>query len=79
VHSSLTRPPKELKAFAKITLDPGETQSVSFALQAGDLACYDDDQKSWIVEPGEFEVLIGRSADDIRVSGRFNWVTSSAT
>lgn len=73
VQSSLVRPPKELKAFAKIKLDPGETQTVSFNLHEDTLAFYDDAQKAWLVEPGEFEVLIGRSAGDIRVSGRFDW------
>ena len=73
VESSLIRPPRELKAFAKIKLDPGETQTVDFSLQENDLAFYDDAQNAWVVEPGEFEVLIGRSAGDIRVSGRFDW------
>jgi len=73
VQSSLIRPPKELKAFAKIELDPGETQTVTLLLQEKDLAFYDDVQKAWIVEPGQFEVLIGRSAGDIQVSGGFNW------
>jgi beta-glucosidase len=73
LHSSLIRPPKELKAFEKITLDPGETQTVLLSLQEDDLAFYDDAQKTWVIEPGEFEVLIGRSAGDIQISGSFNW------
>ncbi|MDY6878405.1 MAG: glycoside hydrolase family 3 C-terminal domain-containing protein [Chloroflexota bacterium] len=73
VKSSLVRPPKELKAFAKIELDPGETKTISLSLEKSDLAFYDDAQKAWVVEPGEFEVLVGRSAGDIRLTGKFNW------
>ena len=71
--SSLIRPSKELKAFVKITLEPGERQMVSLILKEADLAFYDDEKKSWVVEPGEFRVLIGRSAGDIRLSGQFTW------
>ena len=74
VDSSLTRPHKELKAFAKITLDPGETQKLSFVLQEDSLAFYDDAKKGWIVEPGEFQLLIGRSATNILATESFMWV-----
>ena len=73
VKSSFVRPPKELKAFAKIKLIPKETQTVSLSIQEKDLAFYDDAQKAWLVEPGEFEVLVGRSAGDIQLVGKFNW------
>ncbi len=73
IESSLVRPQKELKAFVKIKLEPGQTRTVSLALQEQDLAFYDDAQNIWLTEPGEFEVLIGRSASDIRVTGKFNW------
>ena len=73
LQSSLIRPPKELKSFKKVQLDPGETRTVTLTLQEADLAFYDDLKKAWIVEPGEFEVLVGRSAGDIRLSGKFVW------
>lgn len=74
VVSRLTRPPKELKAFSKINLEPGETRTVTLTLDEKSLAYFDDEKDSWVVEPGEFKVLVGRSAADIRLSGIFHWV-----
>lgn len=73
VESSLVRPQKELKAFAKVQLDPGETKTVTLTLHEEDLAFYDDAKNAWVVEPGTFEVLVGRSAGDLRLSGEFSW------
>jgi beta-glucosidase len=66
VQSSLPRPPKELKAFVKVSLAPGETQTVQFELDARAFAFYDPSRKQWVVEPGEFELLAGSSSRDIR-------------
>ncbi len=74
VVASLPRPPKELKRFAKIALQPGESQTVHFELDARALAFYDPDRKAWIAEPGEFEVLIGSSSRDIRARATFELV-----
>ncbi|MBS3750412.1 MAG: glycoside hydrolase family 3 C-terminal domain-containing protein [Anaerolineales bacterium] len=71
--SSLVRPPKELKAFSKVQLEPGETRTVTLLLEEKDLAFYDDAKNNWVVEPGAFEILIGRSAEDIRLSKTFHW------
>lgn len=71
VESSLIRPPKELKGFKKVELEPGEKFTVGFELTPRDLSFYDPDQKDWVCEPGEFEVLIGSSSGDIRVRGSF--------
>ena len=77
VQSSLVRPSKELKAFTKIKLKPGETKTIELSLQEDDLAFYDDAKMAWVVEPGHFEVLIGRSAGDIRLSDRFDWTADT--
>jgi beta-glucosidase len=69
--SSLARPPKELKAFAKVALEPGETRTVSFALDRRALAYWDDQIHRWVAEAGEFTVLVGRSAADILQSAQF--------
>ena len=69
--SSLTRPEKELKAFAKVALEPGETQTVTFSLGRDALSFYNPAYRQWVVEPGEFEVLIGSSSHDIRLASRF--------
>lgn len=64
--SSLPRPPKELKAFSKIELAPGETVTVHFELDQRAFSFYDPYKKQWIAEPGEFEILAGSSSRDIR-------------
>jgi beta-glucosidase len=63
-----TRPEKELKAFAKVFLEPGETKSINFSLDREAFWFYDPEIKGWIVDPGEFEILIGASSRDIRLS-----------
>jgi len=71
IESGLVRPAKELKGFGKIGLNPGETKTASFVLDRRDLSFYDPDQKQWVAEPGEFEVLVGSSSRDIRASASF--------
>ena len=56
--ASISRPVKELKAFQKVQLQPGESKQVSFTLSKNDLGFWDQQMK-WVVEAGEFEVLIG--------------------
>ncbi|MBN2388284.1 MAG: glycoside hydrolase family 3 C-terminal domain-containing protein [Anaerolineales bacterium] len=70
--SSLPRPPKELKGFAKLALKPGQAKTVSFTLDERSLAYYDPVRKAWVAEPGEFEVLAGSSSADIRVRAKFS-------
>jgi len=62
--SSVTRPVKELKGFKKISLRPGETQAVGLDITPASLAFYDINMK-YVVEPGEFEILVGNSSRDI--------------
>lgn len=64
VNASVLRPPKELKKFQKIFLNPGESRIVEFQLDMNDLAYYDPNQKNWNVNPGEFEILIGSSSQE---------------
>jgi beta-glucosidase len=65
--SSVTRPVKELKGFRRITLAPGETQRVTLEIKPEHLAFYDIDMK-YVVEPGEFEIMVGNSSrnEDLR-------------
>lgn len=65
LESSLERPVKELKAFAKIHLDSGETRTVCFDLGPDALSFYDPDQQQWIVEPGTFEIAVGGSSQSV--------------
>lgn len=66
--SSVPRPPKELKAFKKANLKPGESQTVTVSLDDNALAFYDAAQHAWVVEPGTFEVMVGSSSRLIRFS-----------
>jgi beta-glucosidase len=63
--SSVVRPFKELKGFAKVSLEPGETKTVTINLEASAFAFYDPTAGKWIAESGEFEIRVGRSATDI--------------
>ena len=64
--SELVRPEKELKGFAKVELQPGETKTVSIPLDFRAFAYYHPKYKQWITEDGEFDLLIAASAADIR-------------
>jgi beta-glucosidase len=64
--AGLTRPEKELKGFAKVALQPGETQTVSIPLDFRAFAYYHPEHKQWITEDGAFDLLIAASAADIR-------------
>jgi len=66
--SGLVRPEKELKGFAKVDLQPGETKSVSIQLDLRAFAYYHPEYKQWITEDGDFDILIAASAADIRQS-----------
>jgi beta-glucosidase len=73
VRSRLTRPEKELKAFAKVALEPGETRTVTFTLDEEALSYYDPALKRWVAEEGEFQVFMGSSSRDIRLAASFNF------
>ncbi|MEI6862195.1 MAG: glycoside hydrolase family 3 N-terminal domain-containing protein [Verrucomicrobiota bacterium] len=62
--SSVTRPVKELKGFQKITLAPGETKTVAFEITPQDALAFYDVNMKFVVEPGEFEIMIGSSSRD---------------
>ena len=64
--SSLVRPEKELKGFAKVELQPGETKTVSIALDFRAFAFYHPSYQQWITENGEFDILVAASSADIR-------------
>lgn len=72
VVSSVKRPIKELRRFERISLKPGEKKTIEFTLNERDLSFYDINQKKFVAEPGEFDVMIGSSSEDIRLSGSFS-------
>ncbi len=62
---SVARPVKELKAFKKIFLQPGETKSIEINLKVTDFAFYDEHKKDWNLEAGEFILQLGNSSSNI--------------
>ncbi|WP_041623764.1 glycoside hydrolase family 3 C-terminal domain-containing protein [Spirochaeta thermophila] len=70
VESSVVRPEKELKGFEKVFLEPGEEKTVRFTLDRRAFAYYEPEVQDWVVEEGEFEILVGASSRDIRLSER---------
>jgi beta-glucosidase len=62
--SSVTRPVKELRGFARVTLKPGESQNVSFALGPEELSLIDRRMQR-VVEPGRFDIMVGTSATPV--------------
>jgi beta-glucosidase len=71
--ASITRPVRELKAFSRVTLRPGETQTVRFRLRPSDLAFIGRDNRP-VVEPGTFDVWIAPSAEASGVQGSFELI-----
>lgn len=65
---AVLRPEKELKAFEKVFLRPGETKTVELLVKVADLAFYDETSKSWNVEAGDFILHIGNSSRNISAS-----------
>jgi beta-glucosidase len=66
-HSKIDRPVRELKRFQRVELKPGETRRVEFDLDRTDLSYWSPDKKTWVAEPGTFEIQIGSSSRDIRL------------
>ena len=67
----MPRPPRELKGFSVVRLAPGEVAELAMALEDRDLAYWDTAHHSWRIEPGRFEVAVGRSSRDIRLRREF--------
>lgn len=68
-HSKVPRPAKELKGFVRIALKPGETKTATVTLDRRAFSYYDAATKQWRADPGEFNVLVGRSSQDIELRG----------
>jgi beta-glucosidase len=74
--ATVLRPPKELKGFVRLRdVAPGATVEARFALDDRSFAFWDPAAHDWVVEPGEFEVLVGASATDLRGRATVTWST----
>lgn len=70
VEARLMRPEKELKGFAKVHLQPGETREVTITLEPDAFAYYDPAAPGWVTEPGAFDILVARSAAEVVLQAR---------
>jgi beta-glucosidase len=64
-HPAVPRPAKELKGFARVDLNPGQTKTATVTLDARAFSYYDADAKQWRADPAAFEILVGRSSQEI--------------
>jgi beta-glucosidase len=69
-HAKLPRPVKELKGFAKVELQPGETRHVQVALDRRAFSYYDVKNHTWTVAPGDFDIYVAHSAAEIELTGK---------
>ena len=77
-HAKVPRPAKELKGFARIELKPGETKTSTVTLSGRSFSYYDAEAKQWRADPGEFQILVGRSSQDIVLRGSLTLSAASA-
>lgn len=68
---SVDRPVKELKGFAKVALQPGESKDVKIVIGCDALSFYDEKQGAWTAEPGTFTALVGNASDNIVLKRSF--------
>jgi len=62
------RPYKELRAFERITLEPGESKEVVWTIDADQLGYFEPAGLTWTLEPGEVEIMVGRNAADTQMA-----------
>lgn len=71
--SSVERPEKELKGFGKIGIKPGEKERLTISIPKEAFSFFSEAQGKWIIEAGEFKILVGSSSQDIRLAKRIEW------
>ena len=71
--TSVTAPMRQLKGFRKVRLEPGETKTVSLTLRPHDMSLLNGNLER-VVEPGVFEVMIGKTSEKVLLRGRFTVV-----
>jgi beta-glucosidase len=64
----VNEPPKQLKGFRKVFLQPGETQQVTFSLSPRDLSYWDSKAHDWVMPVGDYKIMVGSSSRDIAAS-----------
>jgi len=72
VKASVPRPYKELKAFQKVELQPGESRDVTLTIDSSALSFFDEPSHSWKTEPGTFTALVGTASDNLPLKAKFD-------
>ncbi len=73
VKSTVDRPVKELKGFAKVNLQPGESRDVTIAITPDALRYWDEARDGWNIEAGQFAALVGTAADNLPLKATFTY------
>ncbi len=68
--TAVPQPPKALKGFAKLPLEPGQTKHVHLTLDSRAFSYWDVNSHGWKIAPGEYKIMIGSSSRDIRLNGQ---------
>jgi beta-glucosidase len=71
--SSVERPEKELKAFEKVFLAPGESKTIELTLKEDAFQFFDEMKSQWTMEPGKFNILVGNSSRNIKLKGEVSF------
>ena len=71
LQSSIDRPEKELKGFKKVSLEPGQEKTVEMTIDKKALSFFDPKINEWVAEKGEFEIMVGSSSQDIKLTEKF--------
>ncbi len=71
--SDFVRPSHELKAFEKVSLEPGESKKVKLVIDKKDFSCYDVNEKDFVVVSGDYELQLGASSRDIRLVEKYSF------
>jgi beta-glucosidase len=73
IDSKIDRPVQELKGFQRVELDPGQSKTATFELNADSFATYDEKKHAWIYPDGAYEIAIGSSSRDIHCTRTLSW------
>jgi beta-glucosidase len=74
--ATTTQPKEQLQGFERISLNAGETKTVSFSLSAEQLSFWDTNRHAFVVNSSAIDVMAGSASDDIRVKGSFQITTT---
>ena len=75
-HSAVAQPKLALCGFTRVNLGAGETKQVTVEIPASQFRYWDTTQKKYVVEPGDYEFLIGAASNDIRLRAAFSIVSA---